>query len=653
MSHFGQAEWLAFMQKGHEPVMRKCVLDGWKRSKARGLDAFEAFPPKSISPASAGAEDRPFIEAIRSCVEASMRGHQALNITWLLCGARGEILHVGPTPQVIKDALAPHTLEPGICLDEERAGSNAVSLAIESMKPSFCAGHEHYLKRLHPFACAAAPFYRLDGSPAGFASLVAPSSDYDGVKLLGMVMILVQTIDRDLRLGNFRTVCASLKKIQSRLCSPDAEATIVLSRSGHVRQINPEAAKLLSLTSLSAVEEKPLDALASFSPPIKDVAQSAIACEGKPMEIRLPDKTIEVVYDKIPLFSETEEFVGVVLAMREKGSSKKESSFHKSKFAFKDIIGKTQSIMMAKELAQRAAKTSVNVLLTGASGTGKEMFAHSIHTASDRRRHPFISINCAAIPREIAESELFGYAPGAFTGAVKGGNIGKLESANNGTVFLDEIGDMPLELQSKLLRVLEDKTITRIGDSREVPINIRVIAATNKDISELLEEGKFREDLYYRLSVTAIHLPSLANLREDIPELAQSFVNYFNAVMGKKVKGIAPEIIESMQKYPWPGNIRELRNAIEFAVMVNAGEEWIGWKDIPGKLRNEMLYSGPSETQLHDPLFHERQGIENSERALYLKAIEMAGGNMSKAAKILNVGRATLYRKMKRFGIAE
>jgi transcriptional regulator with PAS, ATPase and Fis domain len=218
-------------------------------------------------------------------------------------------------------------------------------------------------------------------------------------------------------------------------------------------------------------------------------------------------------------------------------------------------------------------------------------------------------------------------------------------------VFLDEIGDMPLELQAKLLRLLEEKTITRVGGHKEIPVNLRFIAASNRNIPELIEAGKFREDLYYRLNVTSVNLPPLADCREDVPELVESFISYFNEIMGKKVPGTMPEIMERFKSYNWQGNIRELKNAIEFSVMLNSGEEPIAWKDLPGELRSELLFRDSAELPTNDPFSQERQVIQNSEKALFEKAIVMAGGNMSKAAKYLNVSRSTLYRKLKKFGL--
>jgi transcriptional regulator with PAS, ATPase and Fis domain len=286
------------------------------------------------------------------------------------------------------------------------------------------------------------------------------------------------------------------------------------------------------------------------------------------------------------------------------------------------------------------------VLLTGPSGTGKEMFAHSIHNASDREEHPFVAINCAAIPREIAESELFGYAPGSFTGASREGKIGKLEAADQGTVFLDEIGDMPLELQAKLLRLLEQRCIARIGGRKDIPVNIRVIAATNRDLPELVDKGEFREDLYYRLNVSTITLPSLADCRDDIPELALSFINYFNETMGKKVQGMSPDVLERFKGYAWPGNIRELRNVVFGALVSKRTGDALLVSDLPRRLWAAAEEQGGDDANLEARLssgsFNLRREVEKLERRALELALRRSQGNAAEAARLLGeVGRGT------------
>ena len=254
------------------------------------------------------------------------------------------------------------------------------------------------------------------------------------------------------------------------------------------------------------------------------------------------------------------------LEKRDRSNQAITSHNHHAKYSLQSLVGQSKSFKNTIHLAEVAASGDSNVLITGDSGTGKELVANAIHEASSRSDHPFIAINCAAIPKELLPSELFGYVAGAFTGANPKGSIGKFELANKGTLFLDELGDMPLESQVQLLRVIQEQEIVRIGDKKRIPIDVRVIAATNKNLPEEIEQGNFRKDLFYRLNVIHIELPSLRHRIEDVPLLVERFIQKLTV---KKYNGpyrITAEAIELLKEYPWPGNIRELENVIEYAI---------------------------------------------------------------------------------------
>jgi sigma-54 dependent transcriptional regulator, acetoin dehydrogenase operon transcriptional activator AcoR len=312
---------------------------------------------------------------------------------------------------------------------------------------------------------------------------------------------------------------------------------------------------------------------------------------------------------------------------------------------FSQILGESTKIKEAKELALRVAATNSTILIQGESGTGKEMFARSIHQCSERRRHGFIAINCGAIPENLLESELFGYEEGAFTGAQRGGKLGKFELAHHGTIFLDEIGDMPLHLQVKLLRVLQDKRIERIGGTRSIPVDVRVIAATNRDLEQLIETDEFREDLYYRLHVIPLYIPTLRDRREDIPLLTQFFVEHYSKLLGKLPAVLTSEVEKLLAQYCWPGNVRELANVIEYAVTMATGKI-ITAELLPKRIKNTAP-SGKKELSIN---------LKTMEREAIVRALERAvkeKGNKDEAAKMLGISRATLYRKIKEHKILE
>src|SRR5579875_1941263 len=311
-----------------------------------------------------------------------------------------------------------------------------------------------------------------------------------------------------------------------------------------------------------------------------------------------------------------------------------------SKDPFYKIKGRSPAINASIALAKKVAPTDATVLITGESGVGKELFAQAIHKASPRSNGPFVDLNCGAIPSSLFESELFGYEKGAFTGAIKEGKPGKIGIAKGGTLFLDEIGEMPLELQVKLLRVLQEKQYYRVGGTEPIPIDVRILSATNRDLEKMVEEGLFREDLYYRLNVVTIPIPPLRDRKEDIPELVQLFLKEFSIKYQKPVPAIAPEVMVAFMHYPWNGNIRQLRNIIERAMIFTDDNE-IKLEQLPKELFAKN----------HSNLLIETELPEEDEKTRIMNALKQTYGNKSAAAKILNISRVTLYNKMRKYGL--
>jgi transcriptional regulator with PAS, ATPase and Fis domain len=324
---------------------------------------------------------------------------------------------------------------------------------------------------------------------------------------------------------------------------------------------------------------------------------------------------------------------------------------YQARYSFDDLVGVSPKLTQAKEMARKLAVSESPVLLLGESGTGKEIFAHAIHRASLRRGHPFIRVNCTSIPGELFESELFGYEPGAFTGAVKSGKPGKFELAHKGTIFLDEIGELPLGLQAKLLRVLQEKEVEPLGSRRPKMVDFRVITATNRNLAERVREGYFRKDLFYRLNVISILLPPLRDMKEDIPALAQYFLQKLKLRVSAVVSEISPEVLDIFRSYDWPGNIRELQNVIERALSL-CGDSMITPEHLPEGLLedHDRLEVEPSEGLLRgdEPL---HLAVSNAEREQLIEALRRTGGNRTQAAALLNIHRTTLYYRLKKFGV--
>ncbi len=315
-----------------------------------------------------------------------------------------------------------------------------------------------------------------------------------------------------------------------------------------------------------------------------------------------------------------------------------------SRYGFDHIIGKSEAITSVKAMALQAARTDSPILITGESGTGKELFAHAIHRSSSRRNMPFVRVNCSSIPAELFESELFGYEPGAFTGASKNGKIGKFELADHGTVFLDEIGDLPLHLQIKLMRVLQEKEIEKIG-GRPKKINFRIITATNRDLEALMRKGEFRLDLYYRMNVINIKLPPLAQIKEDIPLLAFHFLDQLKTEIPRNIHSVSEAAMNALVRHKWPGNIRELKNVIERALIV-CGDDEIDIDHLPPTIVQASDASIPkaAPSRLKDIL-------NDAEKKAVRDALAYSNNNRSKAARSLGIHRTGLYQKMKKYNL--
>ena len=305
------------------------------------------------------------------------------------------------------------------------------------------------------------------------------------------------------------------------------------------------------------------------------------------------------------------------------------------------LLGESPPMQRLFELIENVSQTDAPVLIHGLSGTGKELVARAIHEESPRSNNPFIKVNCAALNENLLESELFGHEKGAYTGADRT-RIGRFEAAHEGTIFLDEIGDIPLSTQVKLLRVLEEKEIERVGDHKPIPVDVRIISATNRDLDAMIAEDHFREDLFFRINVFPLNCPSLAERIEDIPLIVQSFIDQNRVKGGKEILGLTPEAMEVLLAYQWPGNVRELRNAIEYAFVLCPGD-WIGKEHLPPKIasvgkRTPVLHTTGSKSW-------------EEERANLIQTLRRVRGNQSEAGRLLGVSRVTIWKRIKKYGI--
>lgn len=439
---------------------------------------------------------------------------------------------------------------------------------------------------------------------------------------------------------------------------------VVVDKDSVITDINEQYCRCLGTTKEYAVGRKIKEIIPNTKMP--DIIRDEYKEEGAILRLKDKsnnDKETILLVNRSCVHDEVGNIIAGVAQVKFRlqtlGSAKKlmkeysELQFYKeeykrnngSKCSFEGIIGQSKSFMEIKKAGFKAARTSFPVLLTGETGTGKEVFANSIHNSSDRQEKPMISINCAAIPNELLESELFGYEEGAFTGAKKGGKKGKFQLADKGTLFLDEIGDMPLGMQAKLLRVLQEGEIEKIGGYNPIPVDVRIIAATRRNLTEMIENGEFREDLFYRLNVLNIEIIPLRKRKEDIVELANYFLHRLNSDYKTNVS-LSKEVVECIKNYYWPGNVRELDNIIKSAY-ASCEDYLIQVTDLPSKMvsrhRLETLEKGDGKKLMHM--------MEEYEKNIIIEALKRNDWNCQSAANELDIHRSALYKKIAKYNI--
>ena len=479
-------------------------------------------------------------------------------------------------------------------------------------------------------------------------------------KIVGAVAIF-QDVTELQKIASELEEVKNLKSTLDSIVNSIFDCIVVVNKNGYVTMMNDAYGEFLNTDPKKAVGKHITDV-------IENTRMHIVAQTGK-AEICDMQKIGEhnTVVTRIPIVKDGE-VTGAVGKMvfrdvkdlrvlaRKLTSLQSELEYYKEelqkvqggKYTIESIIGSGEKIQWLKMIALRAAKGQSTVLVTGESGTGKELFAQAIHYASNRRHGPFIKINCASIPENLLESELFGYEEGAFTGARKGGKPGKFELANGGTIFLDEIGDMSMPMQAKLLRVLQEREVERVGGTKTSSVDVRVIAATNQDLETMMSQGTFRQDLYYRLNIIALHIPPLRERREDLPELCEALLRKVNRTLQFVVDGVSREAMELLMQYDWPGNVRELENVLERSVNLMDEVGDILPEHLPPTMRRpatKPALSNQEETK-------ELAGImEEAEKQAIYKALETAGGNRSQAAKILGIHRSGFYQKLSKYQI--
>jgi transcriptional regulator of acetoin/glycerol metabolism len=632
--------WKEFIENGKRPIgVNPVIAASWERSSEWNVDPFLSGNC-CILTKSALSEKLRQNKEILDIVKPYMRDmHQALRdlgYMMFLTDAEGWVLHAIGDKNIMDDFRETLDFQLGVSWHESVVGTTAVGIALHHCEPVPFIAEEKYCLILKDRACAAAP---IKGADSGTVAVLGLATNLHKVirldnTIFALLCAAQAAIENKLQLLQTKETLQVINSRYQKVFENVSDAIVTVDSKGNVRAINSKAAEILSVDPSRVVNCPAADVL-GFDPVQLDTG--TLFSKPAPSSLQAPKLYIE----SFPIPGSNGSGSGSVVVVKKPVIVAKHSAENRNKalYTFDDIIGESQAVQEIKQILSKAADESCPVMITGPTGTGKELFAHAVHNAGPRAQGPFIAINCGAIPRELIESELFGYEEGAFTGARKSGHKGKFEQANGGTLLLDEIADMPIDTQVSLLRVLEENKITRIGSYESIPCDVRIISATNSDPRDEVRKGNMREDLFWRLNVISVRLPSLAERREDIYLIIEDLLRRHSRSRGIHYT-LHDETKAILDKYNWPGNIRELKNVIERSV-VFAQDGVIRAKHLP-----EYLLSASDDAE-HDSWFL----LEEAERRAVVEALEKSGGNITEAAELLGIARNTLYNKLRKYNI--
>jgi PAS domain S-box-containing protein len=631
-------------------VVRPVILESWKRSKAFGVDMNHA-DTRVLSAQELLRRRRersvfcdialPFVETLKEFAKDS-------GFLMMIGDEEGYVLQVTGDEDLRKVVTEGGGMGEGCNRNERKTGTNGVGTPLEVRQPVQVFNEEHYFEPSCKWCCSGAPIFRPNGDLAGVFCLVSPI-EKAASQTLALAVAVAENITRQMKMKETNNALGDTQKNLKAIIEANPSGTLLLNYDLKVTQVNQRAAELLGVELEKLIGSSFRSLIGEKALLEADIRQGIadrrinVERDGSSRHLSMTiHRTAENTY--VATIETTETLHRKV--NRVIGSD--------ARFHFSDIIGRSAALQSAVELAQVAAGNDSNVLLKGESGTGKELFAQAIHNASRRRRGPFVAINCGALPKSLIESELFGYEGGSFTGARRDGRAGKFELANGGTIFLDEIGDMPFEVQVHLLRVLQTREVSRIGSSKTIEVDVRVISATNQNLTESIARNSFRSDLYYRLNVFDIQIPSLRERDQDVSVLADYFFRKYTADLPEpKAVCFAPEVYTLLEHYDWPGNIRELENAVERAVYLRKsgviGRECFQ-QLLPERARQPGLSSGHGNWEQFRRS-DAKTAMQGRERQQIIKALSVCGGNVTKTADLLGVNRRTIYRKIDRYEI--
>ncbi len=616
--------------------MRKQIELSFKRSEEFGIDKdLRDMNQVMLSPVELAQRRRKNAELFDVLLPQFEEFYNLLSpndFTIAATDSEGYILYVQGVESNIRLA-AERNCVPGYRWTERDVGTSAISLSLKLQCPIQLIGDEHYCRQAHGLTSSTAPVFGKDKELLGVIA-VSGGCEKTHPHTLYMVTTAARAAEQQLRVLRRNKELALNIRFLDRIISSSRTGLIIINSEKNIWRVNLRGAEILKRDDLVG---QPISVLKGLTVDLDDVRENPDAWVNRESRLRINGNTLPLIHTVQPVLSAEGERLGAVISFDEVKDIYKLADTiagTRAHFTFHSLVGSSRAFLDAVGLARRAAASNTSVLLQGETGTGKELFAQAIHNLGGHRKNPFIPLNCGAIPLNLLESELFGYVEGTFTGAAKGGRPGKFELANSGTILLDEIGDMPYTMQVKLLRVLQTGEVYRIGANKPVKVNTRIIACTHVNLVKAIKEGRFREDLYYRLNVFPIAIPPLRERgRDDILALAEFFLSQNS----RNPAGLTRSARDLLCDYHWPGNVRELENCVQRALHLCEG----------GPLEAEHLNLASSRGRKVP-----RTGtLEEMNRKMIMETLDHTNHNMAKTARLLGLSRATLYRKLKKYAI--
>lgn len=586
----------------------------------------------------------PFMNQLYNFVKGS-------NFFAILTDEEGCILSVIGDEDILSEAFS-LKMVPGAYMDEANIGTNAMGTALAEGMPVQVSAEEHYITAYHRWTCSGAPIRNMNGEIIGALDLTG-YSELVHSHTLGMVVAAANAIEKMLHIKKYNEELNLAKSYTDTVIDSIAAGILSVDMDGNIKTVNKHVNEMFGFEANELRRMKIWDLFEGWNK-VKESIVAKRSFLDEDVYVNSRKNKLQYNLGAYPILDNKKSIRGIILVFKEVKKVRKLANKimgRQAVYTFDKIIGKSANFLRVMEFAKKVADSRSNILIMGESGTGKELFAQAIHNYSQRREDTFIAINCGAIPRNLIESELFGYEEGAFTGAKRSGHPGKFEIADGGTIFLDEIGEMPLDMQTRLLRVIEEGTVSRIGGTNEIVVDVRIIAATNKNLSEEVKKGNFRKDLYYRLNVLPLYIPPLRDRTEDIPLLTDYFMKRISKKLNKKIVALPEEYRQELLAYDWPGNIRELENLIELMINTESLPAHIGkvGSRVESRLRGES--NGKVDNSFRDNPLKPTLSLEAVEKQHIIAALEHFQGKIALTARTLGIGRNTLYRKIEQYQI--